>query len=158
MKITFLDNLDNFLKKEVGDEWNYTFTAEENSLQIQMNVWIDPPASAELPEHLKNVPEDKLKQLEQLQKRELEYEIAIKMQEQGLEKVSNDLCTISVKAEMVPSVQDWDAVHQHIIDTNQFELLQKRMSATAWRELAKMGMEVPGVVGTELTRVNYRSK
>jgi len=37
-------------------------------------------------------------------------------------------------------------------------LLQKRMSATAWRELAKMGMEVPGVVGTELTRVNYRSK
>tara|TARA_R110001606_G_scaffold1452_1_gene5442 strand:- start:198 stop:578 length:381 start_codon:yes stop_codon:yes gene_type:complete len=92
------------------------------------------------------------------QKRELEYEIAIKMQEQGLEKVSNDLCTISVKAEMVPSVQDWDAVHQHIIDTNQFELLQKRMSATAWRELAKMGMEVPGVVGTELTRVNYRSK
>ena len=59
---------------------------------------------------------------------------------------------------MVPSVQDWDAVHQHIIDTNQFELLQKRMSATAWRELAKMGMEVPGVVGTELTRVNYRSK
>tara|TARA_R110002167_G_C12478697_1_gene634345 strand:+ start:330 stop:545 length:216 start_codon:yes stop_codon:yes gene_type:complete len=69
MKITFLDNLDNFLKKEVGDEWNYTFTAEENSLQIQMNVWIDPPASAELPEHLKNVSEDKLKELEQLHKR-----------------------------------------------------------------------------------------
>ena len=71
MKITFLDNLDNFLKKEIGDEWNYTFTAEENSLQIQMNVWIDPPASAELPEHLKNVPEDKLKQLEQLHKRRI---------------------------------------------------------------------------------------
>ena len=34
-----------------------------------MNVWIDPPASAELPEHLKNVPEDKLKELEQLHKR-----------------------------------------------------------------------------------------
>lgn len=42
MQINFLDKLDAFLKKEIGDEWNYTFTAEENSLQIQMNVWLEP--------------------------------------------------------------------------------------------------------------------
>ena len=48
--------------------------------------------------------------------------------------------------------------YQHLIQTKQFELLQKRMSATAFRELLQMGMNVPGVKATELTRVNFRSK
>ena len=91
------------------------------------------------------------------QQRELESQISIRMQEQGLDKISNDVCTISLKNEIVPTVEDWDALHQHIIDTNQFELLQKRMSATAYRELITSGMDVPGVKSTELTRVNFRS-
>ena len=91
------------------------------------------------------------------QQRELESQISIRMQEQGLDKISNDVCTISLKNEIVPTVEDWDALHQHIIDTNQFELLQKRMSATAYRELITSGMDVPGVKSTELTRVNSRS-
>ncbi len=89
--------------------------------------------------------------------RELESQIVIRMQEQGLDKVSNDLCTISIKQEIVPTVENWDDVHQHIVKTNQFELLQKRMSATAYRELVASGMDVPGVKSTELTRVNFRS-
>jgi hypothetical protein len=92
------------------------------------------------------------------QKRELDYQIAIKMQEQGLEKISNDICTVSLKTEIVPTVEDWDAVFAHIVDTSQFELVQKRMSSTAFRELIAMGMEVPGVRSTELTRINFRSK
>ena len=92
------------------------------------------------------------------QKRELDYQIAIKMQEQGLEKISNDICTVSLKTEIVPTVEDWDAVFAHIDDTSQFELVQKRMSSTAFRELIAMGMEVPGVRSTELTRINFRSK
>ena len=91
------------------------------------------------------------------QQRELESQISIRMQEQGLDKISNDVCTISLKNEIVPTVEDWDALHQHIIDTNQFELLQKLMSATAYRELITSGMDVPGVKSTELTRVNFRS-
>tara|TARA_R100000231_G_scaffold126189_1_gene96698 strand:- start:49 stop:423 length:375 start_codon:yes stop_codon:yes gene_type:complete len=89
--------------------------------------------------------------------RELEAQIVIRMQEQGLDKVSNDLCTISIKQEIVPTVENWDDVHEHIVKTNQFELLQKRMSATAYRELITLGMDVPGVKSTELTRVNFRS-
>jgi len=89
--------------------------------------------------------------------RELETTIAIRMQEQGLDKISNDVATISLKTETVPTVEDWDELHEHIVKTNQFELLQKRMSATAYRELLAMGTEVPGVKSTELTRVNFRS-
>lgn len=89
---------------------------------------------------------------------DLESEIMWKMEEQGLDQIANDKCTISKKKEVVPTVEDWDALHQHILDTKQFELLQKRMSATAYRELLQMEMSVPGVKATELTKINYRSK
>ena len=91
------------------------------------------------------------------QQRELESQISIRMQEQGLDKISNDVCTISLKNEIVPTVDNWDDLHEHIVKTGQFELLQKRMSATAYRELITAGMDVPGVKSTELTRVNFRS-
>ena len=98
--------------------------------------------------------EKKLKQIQNA----LETEIAADMERQGLTQTGNDACTISLKTEIVPTVEDWDALHQHIIATGQFELLQKRMSATAYRELITMVQSVPGVRSTELTRVNYRSK
>ena len=80
------------------------------------------------------------------------------MEDQGLDQIANDVCTVSKKIDVVPTVEDWDVVHQHILDTKQFELLQKRMSATAWRELLQMGQAVPGVKATELTKINFRSK
>ena len=89
---------------------------------------------------------------------ELESRIILNLENQGVDRIGNDVCTVSIKKEIVPTVEDWDSVHQYIIDTNQFELLQKRMSATAYRELQQMGQEVPGVVATELTRINFRSK
>jgi len=88
----------------------------------------------------------------------LEAEIAADMERQGLTQTGNDVCTISLKTETVPTVEDWDVLHQHISDTGRFELLQKRMSATAYRELIAMEPSVPGVRSTELTKVNFRSK
>ena len=98
--------------------------------------------------------QEKLLKTEQ---RELETQISIRMQEQGLDRISNDVCTISLKNEIVPTVENWDLLQEHVAKTNQFELLQKRMSATAYRELIALGMDVPGVVSTELTRINFKS-
>ena len=97
------------------------------------------------------------KELKQVQNA-LEAEIAADMERQGLTQTGNDVCTISLKTETVPTVEDWDVLHQHISDTGRFELLQKRMSATAYRELIAIEPSVPGVRSTELTKVNYRSK
>ena len=97
------------------------------------------------------------KELKQVQNA-LEAEIAADMESQGLTQTGNDVCTISLKTETVPTVDDWDVLHQHISDTGRFELLQKRMSATAYRELIAMEPSVPGVRSTELTKVNFRSK
>ena len=88
----------------------------------------------------------------------LETQIATSLKEQGIDRVGNDQCTVSIKQEIVPTIDDWDMLHQHINDTKQFELLQKRRSATAYRELLQMGQAVPGVTSTELTRINFRSK
>ena len=93
-----------------------------------------------------------------LRRNDLESEIMWKMEEQGLDQIANDRCTISKKKEIVPTVDDWDVLHQHILDTKQCELLQRRMSATAYRELLQMELSVPGVKATELTKINYRSK
>ena len=98
--------------------------------------------------------EKKLKQVQNA----LEAEIAADMERQGLTQTGNDVCTISLKTEVVPTVEDWDALWEHIFDTRQTELLQKRMSATAYRELLAMAQAVPGVRSTEHTKVNYRSK
>ena len=100
---------------------------------------------------------DQEKELKNVQNA-LEAEIAADMERQGLTQTGNDVCTISLKTETVPTVEDWDVRHQHISDTGRFELVQKRMSATAYRELIAMEPSVPGVRSTELTKVNYRSK
>ena len=91
-------------------------------------------------------------------KEDLETQIIISLNDQGIDRVGNDACTVSIKQEIVPTVRNWDAVHEHVLATGQFELMQKRMSATAYRELIQMGQDVPGVEATELTRMNFRSK
>tara|TARA_Y100000361_G_scaffold104242_1_gene93972 strand:+ start:3682 stop:4053 length:372 start_codon:yes stop_codon:yes gene_type:complete len=93
-----------------------------------------------------------------LRQNDLDSEIIRQMEEHGLDQVANDVCTISKKVETVPTVEDWDVLHQHILDTSRFELLQKRMSATSYREALQLDGSVPGVKSTELTKINYRSK
>lgn len=91
------------------------------------------------------------------QKRELEAQIAIRMQDEGLEKISNGGRTLSLKKEIVPTVNSWDDLQDYVAETGRFELLQKRMSATAYREAISLGEDIPGVDSTELTKINFRS-
>ena len=91
------------------------------------------------------------------QKRELEAQIAIRMQDEGLEKISNGGRTLSLKKEIVPTVTSWDDLQDYVAETGRFELLQKRMSATAYREAIGLGEDIPGVESTELTKINFRS-
>jgi len=47
--------------------------------------------------------------------------------------------------EVVPQVDDWDAFYAFVRKQDAFELLQKRITSTAWRERVDAGQEVPGV-------------
>tara|TARA_R100001463_G_scaffold65877_4_gene119173 strand:+ start:2178 stop:2597 length:420 start_codon:yes stop_codon:yes gene_type:complete len=101
--------------------------------------------------------EEGLKELKQ-RKTDLEAKLIAKMNDQGLDRIGNDRCSISVKTEIVPTVEDWDAVYRHILSTEQFELLHKRMSASTYREFLSLDMELPGVKPTDVIRINYRSR
>jgi len=101
--------------------------------------------------------EQGLKELKQ-RKNDLEATLIAKMNDQGLDRIGNDRCSISVKTEIVPTVEDWDAVYRHILSTEQFELLHKRMSASTYREFLSLDMELPGVKPTDVIRINYRSR
>tara|TARA_R110002020_G_scaffold403292_1_gene613385 strand:- start:444 stop:833 length:390 start_codon:yes stop_codon:yes gene_type:complete len=89
---------------------------------------------------------------------DLESQVVARLKEQGLSSGANEVCTVSIKEEIVPTVEDWDLVQKYVRDTGQFELFQKRLSATAYRELLSMNHPVPGVKPHELTRLNFRSK
>jgi len=50
----------------------------------------------------------------------------------------------STKAEVLPVVKDWDAIYAFIYDHKAFDLLQKRLSTTAWREMHEENIILPG--------------
>jgi hypothetical protein len=54
-------------------------------------------------------------------------------------------------------VKDWDLVYDYIKTNDSFYLLQKRMSAAAFRELLNLGHEVPGVEIFKDRKLNLRA-
>lgn len=52
--------------------------------------------------------------------------------------------SVSVSETTVPTVNDWDALYQYVIDNEALYLFERRVAATAWRELMESGESVPG--------------
>ena len=91
-------------------------------------------------------------------KMDLESRLVAVLEDQGIDRTANDRATISVKTETMPSAEDWDQIYKHILATEQFELLHRRLSAQAFREILALGQVVPGVRSTDVVRINYRSR
>lgn len=77
--------------------------------------------------------------------RSLEMELLVRLDEQGMKKAATDDGTASITEVVVPQVMDWEAVYEHIKDTGDFYLLQKRPAAAAFRELHESGQVIPGM-------------
>ena len=87
---------------------------------------------------------------------EVDYQLMQKLEADGLSKFSNDQATISISEQIVPQVEDWDALQAHILKTGEFELMQ-RPAVKAYRELREAGVEVPGVVDFAKRGLNVRA-
>jgi len=98
-------------------------------------------------------------QLKELNKTEseLDYQLLTKLDEQGLSRTANDKASVSINQDTVPDVTNWDALYEHINTTKDYSLLQRRVSSTAYKELLKLGEEVPGLQPRENRRINFRS-
>lgn len=51
----------------------------------------------------------------------------------------------TIKTKDVPTARDWDKIYKHITRTKRFHLLQRRLSATAVKELWEDGKKIPGI-------------
>ncbi len=91
------------------------------------------------------------------QQEEVDYQLMQKLESDGLSKFSNDQATISISEQIVPQVENWDALQAHILKTGEFELMQRRPAVKAYRELREAGVEVPGVVDFTKRGLNVRA-
>ena len=79
-----------------------------------------------------------------------------KMDSEGVSRTANENASVSINEDTVPNVDDWDALYEHVTSTQDFSLLQRRVSSTAYKELLKMGESVPGLSPRSVRRVNFR--
>ena len=75
---------------------------------------------------------------------------------QGSTKCGNPSANISINEDTVPEVYDWEQFFEWLSETSNFELLQRRLSSTACKELWAMGVDIPGVKQRELRKLSIR--
>lgn len=83
--------------------------------------------------------------------------IITKLDAQQSTRAANATGSVSVSSSEEPNPDDWEKIYAHIMTTGDFALLHRRLSATAIRELAKMGMLPPGVSTRTVRSVNFRA-
>jgi hypothetical protein len=63
---------------------------------------------------------------------------------------------VTISESLVPKVEDWDLFHQHIRDTGDFFLLQKRAAVLTCRESFQMARVIPGVMPLTLRKLTFK--
>ena len=66
------------------------------------------------------------------------------LDEAGIRKAGNNEINISLNDEIVPTVENWEAVYNYIEQNQAWHLLQKRMAAGSYREICNLGENIPG--------------
>lgn len=82
--------------------------------------------------------------------------IYAKLEEQGVDRTSVDGISLSKSDTQQPTVTDWDAVYAYIKENDLFALLQRRVTATLWKEILDSGEQVPGIDSFWKKDVNIR--
>jgi len=78
------------------------------------------------------------------------------LDEQGVNGIDSDGITLSISETVLPSVKDWPAVYAYVAETGRFELFERRMASTAFRELLEMGVQIPGTESFTKRAINMR--
>lgn len=71
------------------------------------------------------------------------------LEDSGLQRASGGIATAGRTVTTVPIVTNWDALYDYISQNDRFDLLQKRISVTAWRENFDEGHVIPGTESVE---------
>lgn len=63
---------------------------------------------------------------------------------------------VTITESVVPKVEDWDRFHEHIRETGDFFLLQRRAAVKTCRESFEMGRVLPGVMPMTLRKLTFK--
>lgn len=101
---------------------------------------------------------DQLKDWNELE-RQVDSALIKKMEEADTNKASspNGHGSVTISEDTVAEVLDWDVFHDHIRQTGDFSLLQRRVAVTAFREALSLQGAIPGLAERKIKKVNYRS-
>jgi len=87
----------------------------------------------------------------------IEAELMEDMEANGVDKMTGKHAGVSITSNTVAHVTDWDELWKFILKTKNTQLLQRRVSDPAYRELLEMGKKVPGAEAFAKKRLNLRS-
>ena len=87
----------------------------------------------------------------------IEAELMEDMEANGVDKMTGKRAGVSITSNTVAHVTDWDEMWKFILKTKNTQLLQRRVSDPAYRELLEMGKKVPGAEAFTKKRLNLRS-
>ena len=60
-------------------------------------------------------------------------------------KDTKGLASLAITTSNVPDVQDWGLLHKWILKNKATDLLQRRVSVTAWRDRLENGEKIPNI-------------
>lgn len=90
---------------------------------------------------------------------DIEAAMLVELDNAGTDSVSvNGLGTVYRKQEIVPTIEDYATALNYIRDNDLMFLFQRRLNATAYRELLEQGVEVEGINPTQITKIIFRKK
>lgn len=76
---------------------------------------------------------------------EIKKKIIAALRAQGLEKGSGEKYTASITQSIYPRVTDWDRVYAWVKKTSAFEIFERRISKSAFKERYEAGEGIPGI-------------
>lgn len=100
--------------------------------------------------------EDEIKDLNS-QMADLENIIMLEMQNQSVEKLTSPKATVYLNRSVKPQIEDWDAFLDYVSESRQFQLLERRVSSSGFKEMLEHGRPVPGLVPFTLVKLGIRS-
>ena len=73
---------------------------------------------------------------------------------EGLTAAAGKLAKVSITRQIVPKVDDWNKFYNYIARNRAFDLLQRRVSITAFKERLEANKKVAGVSAEKIRKVN----
>jgi len=91
-------------------------------------------------------------------KAELENELMEFMSSTGTTQLGSSMGTATMKQTTKFAVANWDEFIQYVVETESFDMLQKRISSKAVGDRLQADVEVPGITSVPIFTVSIRRK